>query len=182
MSSNDFTMGSVLSDSWEKVKVEMGNNLIISLIFWGMSYLLSFFWIILGGPMSYGFYGAMLDVQRGEKPEIGRLFSGFSLFVNTLLAMLVVVLFILIWTIPFMILLIIPGIITMMLAILRYSMTFLVLNDNPDMGPNEARKRSVEITKGHKGKIFVYYIISIVPVFGTMVSGAALANLYDRIK
>ncbi|MGA1821300.1 MAG: hypothetical protein ACMUIG_02090 [Thermoplasmatota archaeon] len=182
MSKGDFTMGSVLSDSWGKVKVDMGNNLIISLIFWAMNYFLSGVWIIIGGPMSYGFYGAMLDAQRGKKPEIGRLFSGFSLFLTTFLALIIVGIFVLIWTLPFMILLIIPGIITMILAILRYSMTFLVLNDNPEMKPNQARKRSVEITKGHKGKIFIYMIISIIPVFGTMVFGAAMANLYDRVK
>ena len=33
-------------------------------------------------------------------------------------------------------------------------MTPYILDDNPELGPNEARLKSIEIMRGHKGKLF----------------------------
>lgn len=33
-------------------------------------------------------------------------------------------------------------------------MTPYILNDNPELGPNEARLKSIEMMRGHKGKLF----------------------------
>ena len=58
------------------------------------------------------------------------------------------------------------------------------------MSANEARKRSTELTKGHKGKIFLYFIVGGVGmyIFGigalvTMpIAYTAIADLYERVK
>jgi len=185
MASKKITLSGVLSESVNKLGKDIGNNLLISLLYWLIMTVagnVPFVNLIIGGPMAYGFHGAMLDVQRGKKPEIGRLFSGFSVFLQTLMAFIIVAVFILLWTIPFLFLLIIPGLISMILAIIRYSFTFFILNDDPEMDPNEARKLSVDLTVGHRGKIFIYCLISIIPLIGAMITTSALANLYDRVK
>ena len=181
----DLTIGGLISESWRRGEEDLGNNLIITLIYYAILYAANAIYIgvfIVGGPMMYGFYGAMLDVQRGEKAEIERVFSGWNIFGATFLAYLIVFLFTLLWIIPFLVLLIIPGIISGILASIRYSLTFFVLNDDPEIEPNEARKISVELTKGHRWTIFVLLLLSIVPVIGTYVSASSLALLYDSIK
>lgn len=37
-------------------------------------------------------------------------------------------------------------------------MCYFILNDNPDITYDEARKRSVEMMKGNKGKLFRIYL------------------------
>lgn len=185
MAEVDLSIGGLISESWKRGEDEIGNNLIITLIYYIILTVAGYTMIgsiILGGPLLYGYYGAMLDVQKGKSPELNRLFSGFNLFGLTFLAYIVVILFVLLWTIPFMLLLIIPGIISSIMANIRYSLTFFVINDDPDVGPNEARKLSVELTKGHRWTIFVLLLISIVPIIGTYVSASSLALLYDNVK
>ena len=55
-------------------------------------------------------------------------------------------LFTFLWTLLF----IVPGIIKSY----AYAMTPYILDDNPELGPNEARLKSIEIMRGHKGKLF----------------------------
>ncbi|CAN7505207.1 DUF975 family protein [Paenibacillus sp. LjRoot153] len=56
----------------------------------------------------------------------------------------------LLWTL----LLIIPGII----ASLRFAMTFYILNDEPDIKPLQAIKRSSEMMNGHKWDFFKLHL------------------------
>jgi uncharacterized membrane protein len=185
MSDVDLSIGGLIGESWKRGEEDIGNNLIMTLIYYviltvaGYTVIGS---IIVGGPLLYGYYGAMLDVQRGGNPELNRIFSGFNLFGLTFLTYIVVMLFVLLWTIPFMLLLIIPGIISSIMASIRYSLTFFVINDDPDVGPNEARKLSVELTRGHRWTIFVLILINMVPIIGTYVSASSLALLYDNVK
>jgi len=74
------------------------------------------------------------------------IFSGFNYFANTLVTYLLMVLYILLWTL----LLIIPGII----AALSYSMTFYILVDEPTIKAQEALDRSKKMMDGHKMKLF----------------------------
>ena len=50
--------------------------------------------------------------------------------------------------------LIIPGIIKS----LSYSMSYFILLDNPDMSANDARKESMEMMDGNKGRLFCLYL------------------------
>jgi uncharacterized membrane protein len=103
-------------------------------------------WLIVGGPLMLGWILFILSISRGAEVRVGRLFDGFSSFGNALVAMLLVSVFTILW----LLLLIVPGII----AALRYSMTFFILADNPTMDGLEAIRRSKAMTMGYKYKLF----------------------------
>ncbi|MEJ5283661.1 MAG: DUF975 family protein [Brevinematia bacterium] len=87
-------------------------------------------------------------------------------------------------------LLLIPAII----AAFSYSMTFFIIADEPEISGFEAIKKSVQIMKGNKGKLFLLYIIfSILAVLCVLTlgiaylwlipfAGAVAAAFYNSIK
>lgn len=105
--------------------------------------------LLVGAPLSLGLAAFFLTVLRGERPEavtVGRVFDGFQRFGTAVGAQFMMGLFILLWTLLF----IIPGI----MAAYSYSLTFYVLADNPGMGAMEGIRRSKEIMSGHRWKLF----------------------------
>ena len=78
--------------------------------------------------------------------KIEQLFEGFRNFGTSILAYVLMVLFIILWTI----LLIIPGII----AAISYSMTFFIIAEDETIGAYDALKKSKEMMNGHKWKFF----------------------------
>ena len=72
--------------------------------------------------MSLGLAIFSIAISRSQSARVEQIFDGFSNFKNSLVANLLMSLFILLWTI----LLIIPGII----AGLSYSMTYYILADD----------------------------------------------------
>ena len=110
---------------------------------------LSLVMTILLLPLIWGFYTMYLDHIRGEKVGLGNLFQGYSKewFSKSLLTLLLMYVYILLWTL----LLIIPGII----KALSYAMTPYVLKDNPNMKNNEAIEESMRLMSGHKAELFL---------------------------
>jgi len=102
-------------------------------------------WII-AGPMATGLAILILALARREEARIAQLFEGFKRFGTTLGAYLLMNLFILLWSL----LLIIPGII----ASYAYAMTFYVIADDPSVGALTAIRRSKEMMRGRKWKLF----------------------------
>ena len=102
-------------------------------------------WVI-AGPMAVGFNMVFLSFARGRQASVEQLFYGFKIFGTALAAYLLMMIFIILWTL----LLIIPGII----AAYSYSMTYFILADNPNIGPLEAITRSKEMMRGRKWKYF----------------------------
>ncbi|NLE03060.1 MAG: DUF975 family protein [Fibrobacter sp.] len=105
--------------------------------------------IILGGPLQVGLASFYLILVRGNKPGIKNIFDGFSSFGNNLAAYLLMLLYIILWTL----LLIVPGII----AAFNYSMTMFILADNPGLDASEALKKSKKMMNGNKAKLFYLY-------------------------
>ncbi|TLS49434.1 DUF975 family protein [Paenibacillus antri] len=103
--------------------------------------------LLLGGPLAFGLYAYFLHVVRGNRPELGVMFSGFQRFVPTLVLYLLQAIFVFLW----MLLLIVPGII----AALRYSMSYFILLENPGLSPLDAINRSKEMMQGHKMQLFL---------------------------
>ncbi len=103
--------------------------------------------LVIGGPLILGIAIVFLKLARAEDPQFKMLFDGFKNFGTALGTYLLMLLFIFLWTA----LLFVPGII----AALSYSMSFYILADNPDIGPREAIRRSKEMMRGHKGRIFM---------------------------
>lgn len=141
---------------------------------------------ILAGAISYGVAGFFLKLVRNENPMIENLFNGFNYFISTFLVNLVVMIFTFLW----MLLLIVPGII----AIIRYSMVYFIMNDNPGIGVMDAISLSKDMMKGHKGRLFMlwlsfigWFILGLIP-FGIGLLwvvpyyNSAKANFYEDLK
>jgi uncharacterized membrane protein len=106
--------------------------------------------LVLGGPLTVGIALFFLKMVRNEKVDIPVIFEGLKVnFINNMVAYILMVVFILLWSL----LLIIPGII----AAFAYAMTFYILADNPQMSGYDALQKSKAMMKGRKGKLFCLY-------------------------
>lgn len=129
--------------AWAKLSGKWGT---LSLIYFVHSFIASFLGIIGAGPFSLALTDISLHVSRKKEVEFNQLFSGFSRFEDSFVLYLLNMLFIYLWTWLF----IIPGIIMSY----AYAMDYYILLDNPEMKPNEARKRSIALMKGNKWRLF----------------------------
>ncbi len=103
-------------------------------------------WFVLAGAFTLGLTMQSLKVMRDDKPTVNDIFSGFKNFGNAFLAHLINSILIFLWTL----LLIIPGII----KAYSYSMTFYIMCDDPSISANDARKKSMELMRGNKWRLF----------------------------
>lgn len=101
---------------------------------------------ILAGPFEYGLRSTALSVANSQPIKVENLFDGFKDFTRTFLLYLINSVFIFLWSL----LLIVPGII----AAIRYSMSYHILQENPNMSANDARKESIRLMEGHKWQYF----------------------------
>ena len=97
--------------------------------------------------------GALNSIKRFFKDSdiktvqnMFKLGFGKEYYWRNVAGMLLMQLFIGLWTLLF----IVPGIIKSY----AYAITPYLLIDNPELGPNEVRLKSIEMMRGHKGKLF----------------------------
>lgn len=103
--------------------------------------------IFLGSVVSVGYSKFNLDlVDRENEPELNTLFGYFKNWKTAVGASLLQGLFILLGTLLF----VIPGII----AIYNYAMLGFVLAENPELSAGEALRRSKEIMRGNRWRLF----------------------------
>ncbi len=102
--------------------------------------------LIINGPLVLGMSIFFLSLSRKQDAQLSQLFDGFQRLTQALVAYLLMILFILLWTI----LLVIPGIV----AALSYSQTFFILAENPQMAGSDALKKSKAMMKGNRWKLF----------------------------
>jgi uncharacterized membrane protein len=102
--------------------------------------------LLVSGPMAVGISFFALNISRNKKAELEQIFVGFNKFGKALVAYLFVALFTLLW----MLLLIVPGII----AAISYSQTFFILADDENISGREAVKKSKKMMYGYKWKYF----------------------------
>lgn len=105
--------------------------------------------IVITGPMAAGLCFVFLSLARQAPVEAGQLFRGFNGFGTAVGAYLLMTLFVLLWSLLFLI----PGII----ASYAYAMTFFVIADDPGVGPLQAITRSKEMMRGRKWKLFCLF-------------------------
>lgn len=101
---------------------------------------------IIGGPLALGSVIVSTKVVRGEQVKFEDYFKGFDNFGSALILYILNNLLIFLWSLLF----IVPGIIKSY----SYAMSFYILRDNPTMSANDARKRSMEMMKGNKWRLF----------------------------
>ena len=113
---------------------------------------LSYFFIggiaafLITGPFALGLAAVALSIMRTEEIEVGQLFGGFKNFGTAFLVSLLNGIFIFLWTLLF----IVPGII----KTYSYRLSYYILADNPTMSATEVRKRSIELMRGNKWRLF----------------------------
>lgn len=106
--------------------------------------------MILGGPLSIGVFSYYKKSLKNEDRDFVDLFSGFKDFTKPLCTMLLVMLYRFLWAlIP------IAGPIISIVKSYSYSLSLLLLHDNPELSPKEAIDRSVKMMRGHKLDRFV---------------------------
>ncbi|MCC8114832.1 MAG: DUF975 family protein [Bacteroidales bacterium] len=106
---------------------------------------------LIAGPFSYGFCVYLIRQLDYGESDLNLLFTGFSArFLPFMIAGLLVSLAISIGTV----LLIVPGIIVG----LGFSMTFLIMIDNPQITGIDAMKASWKMMEGHKWELFCLYL------------------------
>ena len=103
--------------------------------------------IIIGGVVRQGYCQFLLKQYDKQNSEMNDLFSQFHRFGDGFCLALLQGLYIVLWTMLF----IIPGII----AGYRYAMAPFVLLENPDMTASEAIEASKQMMDGHKMDLFL---------------------------
>jgi len=106
--------------------------------------------LLVGGPMELGLATYFLALKRERRAQTEDVFRGFRNFESAIVLYIVRTIYVVLWTILF----IIPGIV----AMLRYSMAPYILHDDPGISGMEALRRSKEMTDGYKGRLFWLYL------------------------
>ncbi len=142
----------------ESLKGKWSVAVSVALVFLGVSFLTSFIDMIspldiggivslfITGPFILGLTIFSLAISRNQEFKFEQIFQGFNHFWKSVGAYLLMVLYILLWTI----LLIIPGII----AGISYSMTFYIIADDKSIKIGEALRKSKAMMNGYKWKFF----------------------------
>ncbi|MDX9887890.1 MAG: DUF975 family protein [Anaerovoracaceae bacterium] len=122
---------------------------IISILFGGtlgenMSLLYT---LLVTGPFTYGLAVFFLATFRRQESEVQQVFEGFEKFAKTLGLFFYILLFVILWSLLF----IIPGII----ASFRYSQAFLIMVDHPEYTISQCVDESKMRMQGNKGKYFI---------------------------
>ena len=131
-------------------KLSYGWLLLLELIHTVIGSVASSLSLLIVGPLNVGLTRAHIDASKEKEVTVPTYFSGFKNYGITLAAGLLVEVFTFLWSL----LLIVPGIIKG----LSYSLTFYILAVDDKIGPNEARKLSMQMMKGYKGQLFVLYL------------------------
>lgn len=101
---------------------------------------------LIAGPMMLGYAMFAISIFRKRETSPAEVFYGFERFGKAFGLYIVTSIFIALWTL----LLIVPGII----AAIRYSMSFYILADNPNIGIMDAINESKRLMNGNKWKFF----------------------------
>lgn len=126
------------ADRWMPVLVTLLYSLIVSYV--------PFF---LSSSLSIGVFNYYTKSLKGENKRFEDMFSGFKLYGKALLTHFLVILYQLLWfMIP------IAGPIILIIKSYSYSLSLLILKDNPNLTANEAITKSREMMKGYKWKKF----------------------------
>lgn len=102
--------------------------------------------LFIMGQMKYGLHYVIKENYDESKPQVKNLFIGFTNYWKCFLINLLQGVYILLWSLLF----IIPGIIKS----IAYSMAYFISIDHPELSANECITRSKEMMVGHKGKSF----------------------------
>jgi uncharacterized membrane protein len=125
-------------------------TLVMNLVYMGLGMIpwVGFVASILVMPAIYlAMYGIYINLTNGIKPQVSDLFSQLRNFWPAFKTQFLMIIYIMLWSL----LLYIPGIIKG----IAYSQTMFILEEDPNLGANEAITRSREMMNGHKMEYFL---------------------------
>lgn len=103
--------------------------------------------LLISIPLAYGLAALFLGALRGGEIRVGKLFDGFNDYGRVLGTMLLMAVYVILWTL----LLIVPGIV----KAYSYALTPYILKDRPDLKYNGAIEESMRLMNGHKMQRFL---------------------------
>lgn len=191
-------LGALKADAKQKIRGKVGGAFaawfIVALISGGAGWALGLVPVVGAYPYTFliapafglGLSRMWLDISDDHTPSVTDAFRGFHDYLNAVLVNALFFLFTLLWSLLFLV----PGII----KALSWSMAMYVLADNKGKSPMECLRESEKMTRGHKGKLFVFFLswvgwfllgvltlgiglIWIIPYLNT-----CLANIYKSLK
>ena len=109
--------GKWISAGWNMVKADLGNFILVTLIFMVVNSVAS---IVTQGPLQVGFHIFCIKKMYGKKAELGDLFKGFDYFAAALVAALIIGAFVFVG----ILLCIIPGL--LVAAALKFTYLFIL--------------------------------------------------------
>ena len=109
------TAGRWIGQGWDLVKADMGNYVLITLLFFVLSGV-----PLIGGALIAGFHIFTMKKLMGRGADVGDFFKGFNFFVHTLVASILIGIFVFLGTLC----LIIPGLIVA--AMYKFTYLFIV--------------------------------------------------------
>ncbi|MDR2382701.1 MAG: DUF975 family protein [Prevotellaceae bacterium] len=132
------------AEARESLKGKWATGAVISLVY----ILFSSVCILLITPvLKYGLAIACLKSVKGRTLKVGYIFDGFRSYITVLIPMLLMYLYVFLWSLLF----IIPGII----KFYSYAMTPYLLHENPALEADTLICKSMKMMKGHKMKLFL---------------------------
>jgi len=102
--------------------------------------------LVLQGLLIVGYTNIMLNVARGKNVQLGHLLSHWRLAVKALGLIVIMSIYVMLWSLLF----IVPGII----KLISYSMSLYILAEDPSKGIDECITESRRIMYGHKAEVF----------------------------
>lgn len=113
---------------------------------------LDLLYFLIALPLGLGYANAMLALLRkGERDITSNMFKlGFAPYWKKVWSMLLMNIYIILWSLLFLI----PGIIKSF----SYAMTPFIVNDEPELSAEQAIKKSMAMMKGHKFDLFYLYL------------------------
>ena len=155
--------GRWIGEGWDLVKGDMGSYILLALIFLVLTSAVP---VVLHGPLIAGMHIFTTKKLLGRRAEVADLFKGFDFFVPTLVASLLIALFVTLGTL----LCIIPGLVVSAM----YSFTYLFIVDKRmDFWP--AMQASHEIVKrDYFGFTMFIVLLILVNLLGALCCGVGL--------
>jgi uncharacterized membrane protein len=132
------------AEARKSLKGKWGTGAIISLIYIFLSPVCA---LLITPVLKYGLAVACLKSVKGKALKAADIFDGFRNYITVLVPMLLMYLYVVLWSLLF----IIPGII----KFYSYAMTPYLLHENPVLKADTLICKSMKMMKGHKMKLFL---------------------------
>ncbi len=126
--------------------------------------------LLVSGPFSLGLVAFFVGLFRNQETQVNRIFDGFNRFGKAFVLSLLMGIFIVLWTLLF----IIPGII----AAFRYSQSFYIMHDNPELSAMDCLRESKRIMAGNKAKLFILALSFIGWAILAVLPGAIYSGIF----